>query len=186
MAIIPGTSQDDILQATSLTGDIINAGRGNDNLISGPGDDILNGGAGNDTLSAGEGRDRLFGGLGDDRLQAGTGLTAMNGGSGIDTFVITPDSGNVTIADFTRGTDTVLLADFDPAIQSFADLQGLITTSGRNSVLDLSDAIGADPGTLVVTLLGATNLNATNFTFSSGEVFLFRTDEAAANDFMGA
>ncbi|MBC7953309.1 MAG: hypothetical protein H7Z12_15995 [Rhodospirillaceae bacterium] len=186
MALIRGTNGDDILQAESVTGDTVLAGRGNDNVISGPGNDILNGGGGDDTVVAGQGRDRAFGGLGDDRLQAGTDTSALNGGLGADTFVVTPEALNVTIADFVRGTDILLLSDFDPTIESFADLAGSITRSGRNSIIDLSDAIGADPGTLVVTVLGVRQLNANDFNFSSGEVFLFQTDEEGAGTAGGA
>lgn len=186
MALIQGTNADDVLQAESVTGDTILAGRGNDNVISGPGNDILNGGAGDDTVVAGQGRDRAFGGLGNDRVQAGSDASALNGGLGADTFVVTPEALNVTVADFVRGTDVLLLSDFDPAIQSFADLVGSITTSGRNSIIDLSGSIGANPGTLVVTVLGVPQLTANDFNFSTGEVFLFQTTEEDAGTAGGA
>jgi len=57
MAVINGTAGDDVLQATSATGDTLNGLAGNDVLIGANGGDLLNGGAGNDTMIGGEGAD---------------------------------------------------------------------------------------------------------------------------------
>ncbi|HAW45854.1 MAG TPA: hypothetical protein DCX34_01225, partial [Roseovarius sp.] len=67
-------------------------------LVAGTtGDDLL--------ASQGAGADTLDGGAGDDILVAGPGDTVLRGGTGADTFVVSAESGRVTITDFSPGTD---------------------------------------------------------------------------------
>lgn len=96
-----GTSGDDTLDSSTLTGNsILYGGDGNDLLTGGVGDDILYGGAGqnhlyggdgNDTLYAGNSGDHLYGGAGNDHLYGGSGNDFLDGGA--NTFV-TNSGGN--------------------------------------------------------------------------------------------
>ena len=81
--------------------DIINATIGDHTIFGGSGDDTLRGGAGFNTL---------FGGDGNDTLEGGTGETTQVGGKGSDKFVIAPNQGLITIADFKLGEDKISLA----------------------------------------------------------------------------
>jgi Ca2+-binding RTX toxin-like protein len=78
MAIINGTSGNDILNGTSAS----------DQIFGFAGDDILNGGGGNDTLDG------------------GTGADTMSGGTGNDTYIV-DDIGDSVIENSGEGTDTV-------------------------------------------------------------------------------
>ncbi|SCX88302.1 calcium-binding protein, partial [Microvirga guangxiensis] len=88
--------------ALKVSGSIIDAGAGNDEvhggvysdyLIGGTGDDalvghaghdVLLGGEGHDTLYGGDGNDQIFGGAGDDVLEGGEGQDSLDGGAGLD------------------------------------------------------------------------------------------------------
>lgn len=96
-------------------GDRMMGGMGNDRLYGGAEADGLMGGAGNDLLDEGEGHGDLNGGAGDDILI---------GGLGADAFMISPDSGNDVIRDFTAGPgmfDHLAINGLSWADLSFAD-----------------------------------------------------------------
>jgi Ca2+-binding RTX toxin-like protein len=78
MAVINGTSSNNILNGTILNDEIYGLG-GNDQLFGDRGNDSLFGGAGNDTLR---------GGVGEDQLDGGTGADNMNGGDGEDVYIV--------------------------------------------------------------------------------------------------
>jgi Ca2+-binding RTX toxin-like protein len=115
MAVIIGTSGDDLLHGTAsndtISGgagrDTIYAGDGNDGVFGGGGDDIIFGEGGNDVLfgdggddylDGGDGDDILHGGTGDDTLIGGSGNNTLHGGGGNDLFLKT----------FGEGVDVVL------------------------------------------------------------------------------
>ncbi|MEN9727756.1 MAG: hypothetical protein RL434_2122 [Pseudomonadota bacterium] len=81
-SIVTGAFNDTI--AGGLGHDSIFAGGGNDNVIGGDGNDTINAGAGADTVSAGTGNDLVFGGAGHDTVFGGTGHDTLFGGSGND------------------------------------------------------------------------------------------------------
>lgn len=101
--------------------DALSGGAGMDNLFGDAGDDLLVGGAGGDRLMGGMGNDKLYGGMesdglmggmGNDVLDEGAGHGDLNGGMGddvligglgADAFMISADSGNDVIRDFTAG-----------------------------------------------------------------------------------
>ncbi|MBE9041484.1 hypothetical protein IQ235_11895, partial [Oscillatoriales cyanobacterium LEGE 11467] len=96
---------------------------GNDAVFGNIGNDTLDGGDGNDYLGGGRDNDSIVGGLGDDTLSGDLGDDSLTGGGGSDRFVLTLDTGNDIIADFTDGVDLLavspdLLADIQqrPAI----------------------------------------------------------------------
>ena len=112
-AVFDGDFGDDVLTSSSIFGNNIRGGAGNDTLLSGPaadrldgdeGDDVIRGQGGNDRLDGGEGDDVLDGGDGDDQLDGGEGDNLLGGGAGDDQIEVS--EGNNSI-DGGSGTDTV-------------------------------------------------------------------------------
>jgi len=85
MAIINGTSGDDILNGTA-SDDIIDAGKGDDTVKAGKGNDTVYGGKGDDYIDGQQGNDKIFGGDGDDTILGGDGRDAIHGDDGDDTI----------------------------------------------------------------------------------------------------
>ncbi len=135
--------------------------------IGGSGGDSLHGGSGTDTLYGHGGADTLYGGNGADTLYGGHGDDIMQGSlTGDDTFVFTNDtssSGDVdTILDFASG-DTIQLSGFT-GVDDFGDLEGrIITTHGRETIIDLRDAGGG-----LIVLEYVAQLDADDFDFGWG------------------
>jgi len=73
-----GPGNDQLVGSSSVIGD---------KLIGGPGDDILMGRAGPDLLYGGPGSDHLYGGPDDDRLVGGSGNDILRGEAGEDTLL---------------------------------------------------------------------------------------------------
>ena len=122
---------------------------GNDAVFGNIGNDTLDGGEGNDYLGGGQDNDRVNGGLGDDTLSGDLGDDSLTGGGGSDRFILTPDTGNDIIADFTDGADLLavspdLLADIQqrPAI-AVDTPDGAKIELGSGSVLLPGVAAGA-------------------------------------------
>lgn len=106
-----GRTGDDAL-AGNAGSDNLFGDAGADLLVGGGGGDRLFGGRGNDTLYGGTDADGLMGGMGNDVLDEGDGHGDLNGGAGddiliggrgADAFMISADSGNDVIRDFTAG-----------------------------------------------------------------------------------
>lgn len=116
---------------SSANADTISAGAGNDRILAGAGNDLLLGGAGNDNLNAG---------AGNDRLTAGTGNDTLTGGLGSDVFVFATGDGTDRITDFRIGTDDIDLRGV-AGLDSFADLAGQMTQSGRAVVIQLDGLV---------------------------------------------
>ena len=108
--VLYGGTGDDTLRG-DWGDDILYGGAGNDKLHGDEGDDILDGGIGDDRLSGFSGNDKLNGGIGNDVLFGGYGSDVMTGGHGNDIFMVNISTGKSldTIADFTRGEDSILL-----------------------------------------------------------------------------
>ncbi|MGR3462111.1 MAG: DUF4214 domain-containing protein [Roseovarius sp.] len=111
---------------------------------------LVAGTAGDDLLtSQGAGADTLDGGAGDDILVAGPGDTVLRGGTGADTFVVSAESGGVTITDFSLGTDRLDLSDL-PMLRAPAQLgveagPGTARITFRDTVIELSSPTSAVP-----------------------------------------
>ena len=91
-ASLTGGPGDNLLDASTFTGDVnLVGGAGNDTLLGGSGDDTLNGGAGNDSLVGGEGADTY---IFDEEAD------------GSDTIVENPENSGDTL-DFSGATDGV-------------------------------------------------------------------------------
>lgn len=63
---------------------VVDAGAGDDFIMTGAGNDRIDGGTGNDTVYAGAGRDDVFGNSGDDHISGGDGNDVVYGGDGND------------------------------------------------------------------------------------------------------
>jgi Ca2+-binding RTX toxin-like protein len=142
---------------------MISAGGGNDTITAGPGLAALtaltlNGGVGNDTITGGDGADILIGGLGADIL---------DGGAGDDRFVYRLGDGSDHILNFVAGPGTDDKVDLRavPTVQSFAQLQLLMSQNGGNTVIDFGNG---DTITLNGVLPGA--LSADDFLFNVAPV----------------
>ena len=176
-------------------------GDGNDRLIGnslnntlegGLGNDILNGSTGNDFLFGGDGDDSLSGGDGDDFLTDGLGSNNLFGGAGSDQFVFsgfttfnTTDNGVDIIADFTTGTDKLVLSKtvFD-FLSSDVGI-GLSDTSDFDYVQD--DEFAGDSNARIVYSLTSGSLfynqDGATAGFGTGGEFAV-VDPLTANDFV--
>ncbi|MEJ6021719.1 beta strand repeat-containing protein [Ramlibacter sp. PS4R-6] len=90
-----GTGQEDVI-ASSVLGQALTGGNGNDMLFGNGGADTINGGTGDDLVVAGDGADRLLGAAGNDFLV---------GGTGSDTFVFNTAPGAAANVDRLRDFD---------------------------------------------------------------------------------
>jgi Ca2+-binding RTX toxin-like protein len=117
MADIFGTAQNDVISATSATGDNVFGGDGNDDLSGGEGNDFLSGGAGDDSIrDYGGGSDTLAGGTGNDHYSILTSNDAVveNAGEGTDTvetlvdYVLGANVENLTLDFGANGTGNEL------------------------------------------------------------------------------
>lgn len=162
MAVINGTSGNDILNGTILSDQIFGFG----------GNDTLNGNSGNDTLNGGTGSDVLNGGAGDD---------VLNGDTGNDTADYSTSTAGVTVilnlagAQNTGGAGTDTLTSIENLIGSnFNDelrVFGLFDNITRHYTLnggagDDHLSGGSSAGNSTVTLNGGTGNDQLNLLYS--------------------
>ncbi|MBG6199749.1 Ca2+-binding RTX toxin-like protein [Labrenzia sp. EL_13] len=128
----------------------------NEAIDAGGGDDIILTGSGNDVIKGGEGNDYISAGAGNDIISGGAGSNILSGGSGMDTFLFDAcDLGDpatptvTTITDFNPEEDTLKLLGF--GFSSFSDLPAFVSPTGV--MLQLA------PGKVVL-LQGVTSLDA--------------------------
>jgi len=92
-----GTSGHDHLNGNE-SGNMLFAGRGDDDVAGKAGNDTLSGGGGNDKIWGGSGNDTLHGDTGNDLLVGGFGADRMNGGVGNDVLLSRSDAGEPVAA----------------------------------------------------------------------------------------
>ena len=94
-ATVVGTAGDDVIVATSITGQTIRSGGGDDTIcgsagadriFAGDGDDVVLAGNGDDTIDGWNGADTIDGGFGRDNVAGGSGSDVITGGPGTDTI----------------------------------------------------------------------------------------------------
>lgn len=148
-SLIRGSARSDWLAGTR-DGETIAGLKGDDKLFGLGGDDLLWGGFGNDILSGDGGADVLRGGAGRDIL---------TGGAGADRFVFAADDGpgsHDVVLDFRRGTDKI-------------ELDGLGIESITSTLLGAR--VSFDDGSdVLLALIGAGSLHASDFVLSGGAV----------------
>lgn len=172
-AIRIGTAADNTLMGSEARdylwglggNDALNGGAGEDNLFGDAGADLMAGGDGGDRMMGGMGNDRLYGGAeadglmggaGNDYLDEGDGHGDLNGGAGddimiggrgADAFMISPDSGNDVIRDFTAGPgmfDHLAINGLSWSDLSFADTADGVTISWNGGSVLLHGVMKAD------------------------------------------
>lgn len=121
----------------------IYAGYGDDWVYGRGGDDLLYGEAGNDTLYGNEGNDTLYGGSGSDRFIFGVG------------------DGQDTIADFMRGSDTIVLSS-GLGVSSFTQVLAKATQSSNGVLITFNTST-----TLTLTGVTLSTLSERDFSFSA-------------------
>ncbi|AUI65285.1 MULTISPECIES: RTX family hemolysin [Glaesserella] len=122
--LLHGNDGDDILHGDKgndeLRGDSgddqLYGGEGDDKLLGGNGNNYLSGGDGNDELQVfgygsnvlrgGKGDDKLYGGAGADLLEGGEGNDYLEGGEGSDFYIYRSASGQHTIYDQGKASDS--------------------------------------------------------------------------------
>ena len=83
--MIFGGGGNDSIDTSAVTFSVgVDAGAGNDNVITGAGNDQVLGGDGNDTINGAAGDDTLLGGNDSDTIRGGAGADAIDGGAGND------------------------------------------------------------------------------------------------------
>ncbi|WP_291552210.1 hypothetical protein [Bosea sp. (in: a-proteobacteria)] len=134
-------SGDDRLTATDVEQDLsVDAGDGNDIVVSGAGDDLVRGGEGDDELDGGDGDDALQGGNGNDRLIGGLGDDFLLGGAGNDTLI--GGAGN-DLLDGGDGIDTAdYTSDTDGVTVDLGTGQGRGDGIGRDTLTGVENVIG--------------------------------------------
>ena len=95
-ATVVGTPGDDVIVATSIAGQTIRSGGGDDTICGSAGADRIFAGDGDDVVLAGNGDDTIDGWNGDDTIDGGFGRDNVAGGSGADD--ITGGPGNDIVA----------------------------------------------------------------------------------------
>ena len=138
---ILGSDGDNVLTATSASGnniitardgnDTINAGGGNDTISGDGGNDTINGENGNDTIDGGTGDDIIDGGAGNDVITDFSGFSNITGGTGDDTITVT---GTGAIIDAGDGADIVTAGAGDDDIDGGAGNDTLSGGAGTNTI----------------------------------------------------
>ncbi|QOW48070.1 calcium-binding protein [Acinetobacter piscicola] len=129
---------------------------------AGDGDDYVLTGSGNDTLIGGAGNDSLYGGAGNDTLIGGVGRDILHGGSGADTFVfdlINIDGNIDEIRDFNVSDGDLIDVSslLDGANQdSLADFLE-VTNTGGSVTIGLKDGNGVGTDFLVLSNWNSAN-----------------------------
>lgn len=110
LKINAGSGNDTIM--TGEKADVIKCGSGKDVVLSRAGNDTVEGGSGNDKILAGTGNDSVVGSSGNDTLDAGTGTDKLYGGAGRD-YLLAQD-GNTYYRDSLWGNGGEDKASADP------------------------------------------------------------------------
>ena len=143
--------------SSSTSKQIVDAGGGDDVIITGAGDDLVNAGTGNDNINTGAGNDIVLGGEGTDFITTGDGDDVVRGGGGGD--LINAGAGNDTILIVgTTATDEYSSAEIETALVGVLSLETLNAHTVDEADLDIID--GGD-GIDSVVIYGATDLTGT-------------------------
>ncbi|MGH8079801.1 MAG: M91 family zinc metallopeptidase, partial [Lysobacter sp.] len=164
LTIRSGAGNDTINVAANVKVNIVvDAGAGDDQIVTGAGNDRIDGGIGNDRISTGAGRDDVFGNSGDDVLDAGSGDDVVYGGDGADRLAggdgvdfLEGGKGNDTLEggagkDMLSGgldDDTLRGGDGDDAVYTGAGKDTVDNQSGNDTVYaqTAADLINAATG----------------------------------------
>lgn len=121
--------------------DWIEAGSGNDTIISNGSNDTVYGEAGNDTIWGGLGDDIILGGDGDDFIAGQDGNEALSGGNGADIFFFGGRDGTDIITDFDPSRDRLQIVSNinQTGIYNASDWLGRLTSQDGYTVINMGD-----------------------------------------------
>ncbi len=110
ISVFLGDGNDQFTEAPGVFADetlTVDAGSGDDHIVTGDGNDAIFGGYGNDTILSGKGDDLVFGDSGDDFVDGQVGHDTAFLGSGHDSFQWDPGDGSDAV-DGGSGIDTLV------------------------------------------------------------------------------
>lgn len=169
LTIRTGAGNDIIEAAPNVTVNmVVDAGAGDDRIVTGMGDDRIqggdgndviqtiggrndiDGGAGDDVIHGGDGANVIFGGRGNDEIHAGSGFNHIDGGRGDD---VIHGAGGQNIISAGGGTDQVNLAGGTNTVYA-GEGESSINGAGEGDTVyakasDLINSIGAAAPTVV-------------------------------------
>ena len=159
-----GADGDDVIYG-GAGADSVHGGAGNDWIDGGDGSDTIYGDQGNDTLDGGAGDDLIYSGDGDNEIRSGAGNDTIYGHGGADTFVITSDSDNDVIEDYSASDGDILLVDY-PGITTYSELEPYLSDDGNwGTLISLPDG-----SVTQVKWLNYASQSESDFSFQSGPV----------------
>ncbi|MFC4214839.1 Hint domain-containing protein [Pseudophaeobacter arcticus] len=113
----------------------------------------------------GAGDDLIYSGDGDNEIRSGAGNDTIYGHGGADTFVITSDSDNDVIEDYSASDGDILLVDY-PGITTYSELEPYLSDDGNwGTLISLPDG-----SVTQVKWLNYASQSASDFSFQSGPV----------------
>ena len=97
ISVFLGAGDDQLIEQAGVFADkplTVDAGSGNDLVVTGDANDLIEGGSGRDTINSGAGDDVILSGSGDDTVIGGIGHDTAFLGAGQDTFTWNPGDGS--------------------------------------------------------------------------------------------
>lgn len=157
-ASVVGNASNNVIIASSPTGNNnLSGGFGNDTIQGGGGDDTIGGGFGNDLLEGGDGNDSILGGSDSDTLIGGDGNDTLHGGGGSDSVQGGAGDDLIQILQFEfidsvdggDGTDTFDASGYTFGALTIDMVAGTIDNTGAEGTktfLNIENVIGRDGG----------------------------------------
>jgi len=111
IAVNLGDGDDAFQENSGIVSDeklIVNAGAGNDTVVTGDNNDLIFGGSGDDVIDSGKGDDLIFAGPGDDAVDGGVGADVAFLGVGKDGFQWDPGDGSDIVDGGPGDSDSLL------------------------------------------------------------------------------
>lgn len=105
--ITAGAGNDTVSIGTGATSATVDGGAGNDSIVAAADSAYINAGDGNDFVSVSGNDATVLGGAGNDSIQVAAGSATITFGAGNDTVSV--GAANVTLTDYTFGTDKIVL-----------------------------------------------------------------------------
>lgn len=142
MAIITGTSGDDVIRGTRNSDSISGLG-GRDRISGGPGNDFIQGGEGNDILFGDEDDDIIVGGPGKDSMDGGDGFDFLsyffsNAGVTVRLDAAAPNQTSEAFGDRNRNFEGIIGSNFNDRLFANADDNIVFGAGGADQLFGLA------------------------------------------------
>jgi len=170
-----------------LSGTTAINGTGNSlaNTITGnSGNNSLNGADGNDSLVGGSGNDTLGGGSGNDSLGGGAGNDSLAGGAGVDRFMLDSLTGSDTIADFTTGSDKIVISQSGISVgNGDTTISGAVTVTGPGGFSSAAELVVVSANIVgsITAVSAASKIGSATSAYTVGKDVLFAVDNGASS-----